>query len=441
VIELSLLICSTHTRYKTFAPRIQDQINSQINALDPRLHDTVEYLILTDNRQRCVGLKRNNLLDLAQGRYLCFIDDDDRLADDYLSSILTAITERPDVVTFLADVSMSGGPPVECRYSLEYTANQNSRTYKRMPNHLCPVKTDLARRVKFPQTNWGEDDGYAYDLRPHLRTEIHIPRTLYFYDYDDATTETQQNSPATQSRLAKRNPIADVVILSNATTPALATMTQTAVTTALHGAHAHINIMVLEQTGHAYQGARTIHTTGPFAYNKFCNAGAGEGQAPWIMFANNDLEFGDDWLHPLLNAGNPVVSPINPGDPRQAHISQNTAGYSNGTHLSGWCFMMRRDIWYAIGGLDEDFILWCADDATIEQLKPLGVAPMLVPASRVTHKTSVTLHSQDDARQDELTWAMVDLFNHKYGANKFAGDGRYQAWKQRNSGLTISTRT
>jgi hypothetical protein len=432
-LDLSLLICSTHTRYKTFGPRIQQQLFDQYATLEPDYAARVEILILTDNKTRPLGEKRNNLIDLAHGRYIQFIDDDDRIAPDMIRTVLEATDSGADTVTFLSEVTLNGGPPKTCRYSLDYTTDRNTADlYERMPNHICAVKRELATQTWFPQTAYREDAAYARQLRPLLRTEHHIPRILYHYDYDDATTETQQHLPGTRRRLTQRKPVADLVILANAATPALAVMTQHAIDTAIAGAHQPLNIIVIEQTDHIYVNARTHHAAGDFHLNRYANAGVGLGTADHIIIANNDLIFDDNWLAPLLAADHPVVSPKNPGDPRQAHLTDNTTGTTNGTHLSGWCFMIRRDTWYQIGGFDEDFTMWCCDDALIEQLKTINIQPMLVPASRVTHLVSATLDTRTTDR-DELTWAQVERFNTKYRATKFAGDTRYQAWKQQHT--------
>ena len=53
---------------------------------------------------------------------------------------------------------------------------------------------------------------------------------------------------------------------------------------------------------------------------------------------------------------------------------------------------------------------------------------MLVPDAVVEHLQSVTLRLAPD--MDDLTWAQVDIFNRKYGRNKFADDPRFLAWQQ-----------
>ena len=90
--------------------------------------------------------------------------------------------------------------------------------------------------------------------------------------------------------------------------------------------------------------------------------------------------------------------------------------------------MIRRELWERIGGFDEDFEFWCADDAVIEQLREVGIAPMIVARSRVRHAMSQTLRADDGS----MTWAQVYKFEQKYGIKKFPNDPRYLAWKEAN---------
>lgn len=222
----------------------------------------------------------------------------------------------------------------------------------------------------------------------------------------------------------------DVVFLSRADTPVLHQMTQEAIDTCLAGADQPVNVIVMEQIEQDsyYTGALTIRAPEEFAYNAFANAGAQLGSAPWIMVANNDLLFEPGWLSPLLSAGHPVVSPKCPDEKRQAGVTSNEVGYQTGRHFSGWCFAIRRELWERIGGFDEDFTFWCADDAVIQQVLAVGVKPMLVPASRVRHLGSITHQSSPDP-MGERTWAQVWKFEQKYKIPKFRGNRAYARWK------------
>jgi GT2 family glycosyltransferase len=434
-IDLSILVCSTHTRWEGFGQEIQRQLWGQYAQLPEDYQSRVEIVMLTDNKKMMLGHKRNVMVGLAQGRYVQFVDDDDRIEPDMIRTVLDATDADRDVITFLALVSLNGQTPKTCRYSLRYTEDRNTDTgYERMPNHICAVKRDLATRVSFPHLPYGEDSGYAKLLRPLLRTETYIDRVLYHYDYNLATTETQQhlrNRP-THAREGI-SPVVDIVILSNAATTDLRMLTQATVDTCRAGSNGlPVGIAVLEQQpGVVHKRCATIWMDEPFHYNRFANFGARRGSADWILIANNDLLFHDGWLHQLIAADHPLVSPKCPRDSRQAAFTENTVGDITGQHLSGWCFMVSRGLWDSMGGFDEAVSFWCSDDVVIEQAKAQGVKPMIVPAAVVEHIQSVTLNTHP--HRDDLTWKQVDIFAAKYGGHRLQTHPEYLRWKNEQS--------
>lgn len=435
-IDLSILICSTHTRSETFGRAIQKQVWSQYEALPREYRERIEILMLTDNKTQMLGHKRNVMVDMAQGRYIQFIDDDDRIEPDMFRSVLDATATDADAITFLVSVSLNGARPKICRYSKDFTEDRNTaQGYERLPNHICCVKRDLALQISFPHLLYGEDSGYAKLLRPLLATEHHIPRVLYHYDYSVETTEAQEHLRNQSRHRPGQLPLVDVVILSNANTKKLRQFTQRTIDTCLAGSNGlAVGVTVMEQWhGTRYRNATTVHMPADFNYNGFANAGATRGSADWIIVANNDLMFHDGWLHQLLAANHPLVSPKCPRDERQRRFTENTCGYDTGRHLSGWCFMISRNLWNQIGGFDEAVTFWCSDDAVIEQVRAVGVSPMLVTSSLVEHVQSSTLKSENRERHDELTWQQVDIFINKYGSHQMQNNPGYINWKKQRA--------
>jgi GT2 family glycosyltransferase len=419
-MKLSILVCSTHKRYKTFLPAILDHLFGQLEKLSESDRKEVEILTLIDNKTIMLGTKRNYLIDISKGEYLAFVDDDDRLADDYLQSLLEATDSCTDVITFYVMVSLNGEKPKPCYYSINYQEDHNTEdSYHRLPNHIMCVRRELAEQVLFKPILYGEDSDYSQRLKPLLKTEYSIHRILYFYDYNIETTEAQEYQRE-KLRQQRDRALCDVIILSNAKSEEIRNMTQEAVNTLLASEKPGIfNPIVVEQTEAIYTGAQTIHLPGEFNYNRFANLGVLKGRAPWICIANNDLLFQRGWFHEMMRPKADVMSPKNPGDKRQEDIRIPQKGFVNGRHFSGWCFVMKRSVWEKIGGLDEDFPFWCADNATVEQLRAAGIAPMLVPASQVRHLASMTLKTVDRTTHEELTINQVRKFNQKYNQNLF----------------------
>lgn len=437
MIDLSILVCSVHTRYDTFAPQIQKQLYEQLSALPEPDQDRVEIIVLTDNKRMMLGHKRNVMVDIAQGKYIAFVDDDDRIATNYIAELLKGTESDADCIVFKAEVSLNGEQPKICDYSKDHRRDYNHKDgYYRIPNHICCVKRSVSLKSSFPHLLYGEDAGYGKVLLPHLKTEHKIDKVLYYYDYNAETTETQ-SWKYNRAKQRKGKPVLDLIILSKAKTFRDSRMTQKAIDTALDGANGlPINIIVIEGGVGDYHDAKTVYNKNKFNYNKFANQGAGMGTAEWIMIANNDLEFTNGWLHNLLTADNPVVSPHEPTDVRQKGIIDNQLGFECGRHFSGWCFMISRKLWLEIGGFDEDVDFWCSDDVVIEQVRAAGVTPMLVKESIVRHRGSQTLLQQPEQEQNDMKWRNVFIFNTKYTKNKFKEHPSYIQWLADNKEFT-----
>lgn len=423
-VALSILVPSVSSRRKTFAPRIAESLYGQHEALPVADRSRVEILMLTDAKGMLVGDKRNAMVRMARGEYVVFVDDDDRLETDYIATLLEATRHGADCITFDAMVSLNGAPAKVCHYSQRYERDLNTAVeYQRVPNHITAVRRLLALATPFPSKQFGEDSDYAMRLKPSLRNEHRIDRVLYHYDYSDATTETQGKQPAVPAAV-----LVDVVMLSKANTPMLKDMCQRAIDSCVTHSGGRVRVIVVEQVaGMNYSNATTIYDPSEFNYNRFANRVAVHGASDWIMVANSDLEFAPGWLDPLLAAGNDCVSPIDPGRGSQQKIIANTAGYGNGIHFSGWCFMVKRSLWLKMGGFDDCVRYWCSDDVVIEQCKQLGVTPMLVPASKVKHLVSKTMSTPPD----DMMWGQVVIFNTKYRQDRFINDPRFIAYKKR----------
>lgn len=435
-MKLSILIPSVSERRNTFLPKSLDMLYGQLENLPEQDQKQVEIIYLIDNKTMMLGDKRNLMVDMAKGEYISFVDCDDRISDDYISSLLEGIKSGADAVVFLAEVSLNGNPPKICRYSKDYPNDYNTATeYHRLPNHIPCIKKSVSKKASFPSLKRAEDSGYARLLKPHIRTEYKIDKVLYYYDYNDMTTVAQEDILEIRHKKVNMGEIiADVVFISNAMKSGKR-MTQNAIDSAVAGANGiKINCIVIESASECfYNNAVTYNADRPFNYNYYLNFGASRGTAPWIMFCNNDLKFANGWLHSLILANYPIVSPISVRDFRQKGVRGNEIGWQCGRHLSGWAFMMKRTLWNQIGGLDEDFDFWFADNSLIEQLKKLDIPPMLVPSSIVDHIGSQTLAKTEIDEQNNLMWAKLDLFNQKYNQNLFVDHPNYLKWKKSQS--------
>ena len=182
MIALSILTPAIPQRIAQVA-YISAKLAGQIGSRD------IEHLILMDNLKRTVGEKRQALLDAAHGKYIAFVDDDDDVADCYITQLMEALLQDPDVVTFDQAAEINGvvGWISFRRGNLnhKWRANQVS---DRAVWHVCAWRRTLALRYSFPAKNYGEDWAWASPLQEWIQSEVHIPQILHFYRHSSETT-------------------------------------------------------------------------------------------------------------------------------------------------------------------------------------------------------------------------------------------------------------
>lgn len=183
---LSILVPTLYSR-QHFLERLRANISAQVE--DP---SKVELTFLIDNGEKTTGEKRNILLDNAKGDYICYIDDDDLYAPNAIPLFLDAIEKhKPDVIGFPLMMTTDGANGEISTHSLRYNhwwqeqdpLQPHKNRYYRNPNHLNPVKRELALQTRFPNMVVGEDRDYSMRLLPLLKTEAFIDQVCYFYLY------------------------------------------------------------------------------------------------------------------------------------------------------------------------------------------------------------------------------------------------------------------
>jgi len=183
---LSILICSLEERQAQLATLLES-IHSQIEVLQAK--NEVEIISVIDNRQATTGAKRNMLLALADGKYSVFVDDDDELHGDYVTEILEAAKQDADCITFNGFMTTNGvnKMPFDIALNNPYKLEVINRipTYLRFPNHITPIKHDIAIQVQFEDKTFGEDYSWANEIRNRglLKTEAKINKELYHYKF------------------------------------------------------------------------------------------------------------------------------------------------------------------------------------------------------------------------------------------------------------------
>lgn len=156
----------------------------------------VEYLIFSDNGEIPRGPKRQKALEAATADYVSFFDDDDLPSADYVPSVMAAINgdPAPDVIGFKLRYFVDN---MECGYAIHSYASESYppvpapdwiyprarwQFHPRFPNHLNPVRRELALRAGFhDELDSGEDSDYMRRLARLKPREAFVDRWLYLY--------------------------------------------------------------------------------------------------------------------------------------------------------------------------------------------------------------------------------------------------------------------
>lgn len=136
---------------------------------------------LWNHGERPVGQLRQELLEHASAQYVCFVDDDDMVPENYVAAILPLL-DGVDYVGF--NVVISAGPlaGTVARHSLKFNEWTNEPgSYLRAVSHLNPLRRELALRARFPSEDYSEDYAWALQVRPHVRTEHYLDEVMYSY--------------------------------------------------------------------------------------------------------------------------------------------------------------------------------------------------------------------------------------------------------------------
>jgi hypothetical protein len=203
---LSILMCALKQRAK-LRPRIEEPLRAQAAAAGP---GATELLIAEDEGLTPSGTKRGNLAAQASGRYVVFVDDDDRVAPQYLERLLTAAESDPPPGLITFDLLRTDRQQ-RWIFRLQYgdrtvirdgAGRREFNVIWMVPNHLCAWPRDVARRVPWLPI-WYCDDVAWYTIAHAAglaRAEHHIPEVLYYYDFTWSTTANQRRERVAYTR-------------------------------------------------------------------------------------------------------------------------------------------------------------------------------------------------------------------------------------------------
>lgn len=184
-----LSICiPTLPERRAFLIDLIDNLHQQIF----RIPDKVE--LLFDPRARAeeengctTGEKRNALNKLARGQYVWHVDDDDFIFPNAIASILKAAESGPDVIGINGIMTSDGlnerGWEIRLGHPYEATVRDGKEFYLRWPNHITPIKKNIATQILFPDKTIREDYEWSLALKESglLKTQEVAEGLIYHY--------------------------------------------------------------------------------------------------------------------------------------------------------------------------------------------------------------------------------------------------------------------
>jgi translation elongation factor P/translation initiation factor 5A len=173
-------------KLKYLIEKLQNQIEKY------KVKSEVEILVIIDNKTRSVGNKRQSILNMSEGRFVAYIDDDDDISDDYIGEIVNAIQTNMDVdvISFNQETRINDDVPTIVHFGLQY---ENTEYYQgipvyRKPFHMCVWNSKIAKETEFNDISLTEDWCWVESLCKLAKTEHHIDKILHYYLFNSNQT-------------------------------------------------------------------------------------------------------------------------------------------------------------------------------------------------------------------------------------------------------------
>ncbi|RZK58190.1 MAG: glycosyltransferase family 2 protein [Pedobacter sp.] len=224
----------------------------------------------------------------------------------------------------------------------------------------------------------------------------------------------------------------DIIILSYAKNEALKKLTEQTISSCLASEdpnEINFNIVVIESNRalnpYQFDNTTTIYPEKKFGFHRYLNIGVKHTSNEYVCLCNNDLIFHKNWASNILTSMKDDESFLSastfcPIMHNNGNFGENTGIFDGYESLfSGWCFMVKRQIFEKIGILDEKFEFWYADADFLKTLRANGIKNFLVTNAVVTHLNAVT--SKSLTRKERFAFTLLPqlYFNYKWKRDSY----------------------
>jgi hypothetical protein len=144
------------------------------------------------------------------------------------------------------------------------------------------------------------------------------------------------------------------------------------------------------------------------------NIGIDSGHNPWLVMANNDLDFKPGWFTAIVKASQDLPDVKSFCSFARQHVQAEMkepyyVRYGVGGFLCGWCITVKREIFEQFK-LNEQVSFWCSDNVYQDQLIEHGIKHALVRDSYVEHLGGVTLFTMPQDKIHEFTAGQAEIY-------------------------------
>lgn len=186
-IKLTILVPTVPNRLELFYIKIMKELIRQTNK-----YNDIELISFFDNKKRSIGKKRQEMINLSQGEYIVFIDDDDRIDENYVDEIMIALynNENTDCVVFDCICRINGGDSKLCKYGIEFEYGDilEGKEWRGKPSHTMVYKSSIVKNHQYNDMINGEDIDWVIRAYTDIKLQTRIDKILYYYDAEYMST-------------------------------------------------------------------------------------------------------------------------------------------------------------------------------------------------------------------------------------------------------------
>lgn len=181
---LTIMIPTTVDRDEQYEKLVEELV-AQMAEQRLELNKDIEIVSIRDNKEISVGLKRQQLLEMANGIWVVGFDSDDYPHPDYIHDIWSALYTKPNVdhVGFLEECDIDGEKSLSI-FSIrhqKWAENTDGYDHIRCANPKSVIRRTKALQVGYQDLRFGEDRIFSEAVTPLLEGEIFIDKPLYKY--------------------------------------------------------------------------------------------------------------------------------------------------------------------------------------------------------------------------------------------------------------------